>query len=104
MIEPCDLDAVAARRLIGAKKVAPTELLESCIGLIEAVGHPVNAIGSFRNPGAFCGVGAFELRALGPLARGAGAPIHWRSQDLSIAPDITAQRPASAIAKMSDAI
>ncbi|WP_158818246.1 amidase [Methylocapsa sp. S129] len=44
MTEPCDLDAVAARRLIGAKKLAPTELLESCIGRIEAVNHAVNAI------------------------------------------------------------
>jgi amidase len=44
MTEPCDLDASAARRLIGAKKLAPTELLESCIGRIEAVNHAVNAI------------------------------------------------------------
>ena len=44
MTEPCDLDASAARRLIGARKLAPTELLESCIGRIEAVNHAVNAI------------------------------------------------------------
>lgn len=44
MTEPCDLTARAARRLIGAKKLAPTELLESCIGRIEAVDHAVNAI------------------------------------------------------------
>jgi amidase len=44
MTEPCDLDALAARRLIGAKKLAPTELLESCIGRIEAVDHAVNAM------------------------------------------------------------
>jgi len=30
--------------LIGARKLAPTELLESCIGRIEAVDHAVNAI------------------------------------------------------------
>lgn len=44
MTEPCDLTAVAARRLIGARKLAPTELLESCIGRIEAVDHAVNAM------------------------------------------------------------
>src|SRR3954471_1944636 len=44
MTEPCDLTAVEARRLIGQKKLAPTELLESCIGRIEAVDHAVNAM------------------------------------------------------------
>lgn len=28
--EPCDLSAVEARRLIGAAKLSPVELLESC--------------------------------------------------------------------------
>ena len=44
MTEPCDLTAVAARRLIGAKRLAPSELLASCIARIEAVDHAVNAI------------------------------------------------------------
>src|ERR1700748_1126536 len=44
MTEPCDLDAVEARRLIGQKKLAPTELLASCIARIEAVDHAVNAM------------------------------------------------------------
>jgi Asp-tRNA(Asn)/Glu-tRNA(Gln) amidotransferase A subunit family amidase len=44
MTEPCDLTAVEARRLIGAKRLAPTELLESCIARIEAVDHAVNAM------------------------------------------------------------
>jgi Asp-tRNA(Asn)/Glu-tRNA(Gln) amidotransferase A subunit family amidase len=44
MTEPCDLSAVEARRLIGAKRLAPSELLESCIGRIEAVDHAVNAM------------------------------------------------------------
>src|SRR4051794_17015610 len=44
MNEPCDLTAVAARRLIGRKKLAPSELMESCIVRIEAVDHAVNAI------------------------------------------------------------
>ncbi|MGH7041987.1 MAG: amidase [Acetobacteraceae bacterium] len=44
MTEPCDLTAVAARRLIGRKALAPSELLESCITRIEAVDHAVNAL------------------------------------------------------------
>jgi amidase len=44
MTEPCDLTAVEARRLIGQKKLAPTELLASCVTRIEAVDHAVNAM------------------------------------------------------------
>jgi len=44
MTEPCDLTAVDARRLIGARRLAPSELLESCIARIEAVDHAVNAM------------------------------------------------------------
>ena len=44
MIEPCDLTAIEARRLIGQKKLAPTELLASCIARIESVDHAVNAM------------------------------------------------------------
>jgi amidase len=44
MNEPCDLSAVVARRLIGRKKLAPSELMESCIARIEAVDHAVNAM------------------------------------------------------------
>jgi Asp-tRNA(Asn)/Glu-tRNA(Gln) amidotransferase A subunit family amidase len=44
MAEACDLTAVAARRLIGAKRLAPSELLESCITRIESVDPAVNAM------------------------------------------------------------
>jgi Asp-tRNA(Asn)/Glu-tRNA(Gln) amidotransferase A subunit family amidase len=44
MTEPCDLSAVAARRLIGTRKLSPVELLESCLSRIEAVNHAVNAM------------------------------------------------------------
>ncbi len=47
MVEPSDPNALAARQLI-AKKLAPVELLESCIGLIEAVDHAVNAIVAYH--------------------------------------------------------
>ena len=43
-MEPCDLSALAARRLIGAKRLSPVELLDSCIARIEAVDDAVNAI------------------------------------------------------------
>jgi amidase len=44
MTEPCDLTAVEARALIGRKRLAPTELLDSCIARIERVDHAVNAM------------------------------------------------------------
>ena len=44
MTEPCDLTAVEARRLIGQRALAPSALLESCIGRIEAVDPAVNAM------------------------------------------------------------
>lgn len=43
-MQPCDLPAIEARRLIGARKLSPVELLESCIARIEAVDHAVNAV------------------------------------------------------------
>ncbi len=43
-MQPCDLNAVEARRLIGTKKLSATDLLESCIGRIEAVDPSVNAM------------------------------------------------------------
>jgi Asp-tRNA(Asn)/Glu-tRNA(Gln) amidotransferase A subunit family amidase len=44
MSDPCDFTAIEARRLIGQKKLAPTELLASCIARIESVDHAVNAM------------------------------------------------------------
>ena len=43
-MQPCDLGAVTARRLMGAKKLSASELLESCIARIEAVDPAVNAM------------------------------------------------------------
>ena len=43
-MEPCDLTAVEARRLIGTKQLSSAELLESCIARIEAVDPAVNAM------------------------------------------------------------
>lgn len=44
MTNPCDLSAVSARALIGAKKLSAVELLESCIARIDAVDPAVNAM------------------------------------------------------------
>lgn len=44
MSEPCELSAVDARALIGAKKLSPVELLDSCIGQIERLDPALNAI------------------------------------------------------------
>ncbi|KPF71208.1 amidase [Bosea sp. AAP35] len=44
MTEPCDLSAVEARALIGAKKLSASELLESCIRRTDAVDPAVNAM------------------------------------------------------------
>lgn len=43
-MEACDLSAVEARRLIGAKQLSPIELMRSCIRRIEDVDHAVNAV------------------------------------------------------------
>jgi amidase len=43
-MEPCELTAVEARRLIGTKQLSSSDLLESCIDRIEAVDHAVNAM------------------------------------------------------------
>lgn len=44
MTEPCELSAVAARALIGAKKLSSRELLDSCLNRIDKVDHAVNAM------------------------------------------------------------
>ncbi len=43
-MEPCDLTAVEARRLIGTKQLSALDLLESCIARIEGIDHAVNAM------------------------------------------------------------
>jgi Asp-tRNA(Asn)/Glu-tRNA(Gln) amidotransferase A subunit family amidase len=44
MSEPCDLGAVEARAMIGARQLSATELLESCLRRIDAVDPAVNAM------------------------------------------------------------
>ena len=44
MTRPCDLSAVEARALIGAKQLSPVELLDSCIEQVEHVDGDLNAL------------------------------------------------------------
>ncbi|MBM3732370.1 MAG: hypothetical protein FJW24_02705 [Acidimicrobiia bacterium] len=76
-MEPCDLSAVAARRLIGAKKLSPVELLESCLARIAAVNGALNAFVALdveRAPKTAREAEARQMRGdpLGPLH---GLPI-----------------------------
>ena len=44
MTEPCDLTAVEARRLIGARQLSPVELLASCRARIDLVNLEVTDV------------------------------------------------------------
>lgn len=75
--EPCELSALEARRLIGAKRLSPSELLASCVARIEAVNPAVNAMVAMDIEAAQAtarGVEAAQVRGdpLGPLA---GLPL-----------------------------
>lgn len=52
MTEPCDLSALTARRLIGAKKLSPVELLDSCLTRITATNPALNSIVAIDERGA----------------------------------------------------
>ncbi len=72
MNEPCDLDAVEARRLIGCKRLSAAELTESCIARILAVDPAVNAMVARDFDRARAAAGACDAAttrgdALGPL-------------------------------------
>jgi len=43
-LEPCELSAVEARQLIGARQLSPVELVDSCLARIDAVDPAVNAM------------------------------------------------------------
>lgn len=52
MTEPCDLNAVTARRLISTKILSPLELLESCLSRIEATNPVMNALVAIDTDGS----------------------------------------------------
>ncbi|MSO85590.1 MAG: hypothetical protein EXR04_06535 [Rhodospirillales bacterium] len=83
MTEPCDLSAVAARRLIGQKALSPVELLQSCMERIEAVNGAVNAfvaldIARARKAAKAAEVQQMKGDPLGPLH---GLPIGVKDLD-----------------------
>ncbi|MEL6266010.1 MAG: amidase family protein, partial [Pseudomonadota bacterium] len=70
--EPCDLDALTARRLIGERRLSPVALFDSCLARIEAVNPAVNAIvamdaGLGRAQAIAAERAVAEGRPLGPL-------------------------------------
>lgn len=77
MTEPCELSAVAARALIGTKKLSSRELLESCLNRIDKLDHAVNAMVArdderARTTAAAADEATARGEALGPLH---GLPI-----------------------------
>lgn len=71
-MEPCDLDATEARRLIGGKRLSSTELTESCIARIVAVDPAVNAMVArdfdrARGAAATCDGATMRGEPMGPL-------------------------------------
>ncbi|MBL8672872.1 MAG: amidase [Alphaproteobacteria bacterium] len=73
MSEPCDLSAVEARRLIGAKKLSPVELLRSCLARIEALNPSLNAVVAMDEAGALAAASAAEQAV---IAGDGLAPLH----------------------------
>jgi Asp-tRNA(Asn)/Glu-tRNA(Gln) amidotransferase A subunit family amidase len=73
MTEPCDLSAVDARRLIGSRRLSPVELLESCLGRIDAVDGRLNALVSLDAEAAMDQARAAERAVMSGAALG---PLH----------------------------
>ncbi|GGE99880.1 amidase [Aliidongia dinghuensis] len=72
MTSLCDLSAVELRRLIGTKEISPVELLDDCLGRIEAVNPAINAVVALDIDGAQAAAREAERQALrgedlGPL-------------------------------------
>lgn len=44
MTDICQMSALELRRLIGARKLSPVELMDACIARIEALNPAINAI------------------------------------------------------------
>ena len=64
MTEPCDLTALDARRMIGAKQLSPVELLDSCLARISAVNPAINAVVAMDEPRARADARAAEAAVM----------------------------------------
>jgi Asp-tRNA(Asn)/Glu-tRNA(Gln) amidotransferase A subunit family amidase len=81
--EPCDLSAVAARRLIGQKALSPVELLQSCMERIEATNGALNAFVALDTARARQAAKAAEARQMRgePLGLLHGLPVGVKDLD-----------------------
>ena len=77
MTEPCDLSAVEARKLIGARRLSPVELMQSCIARIGHVNGKVNAVVAMDAERALIEAKAAERSVMAGEALGclAGLPV-----------------------------
>ena len=77
LTEPCDLSATAARALIGAKRLSPVELTQSCIRRIEEVDPAVNAMVARDFDGALAAARVAEAQVMrgDPLGALHGLPL-----------------------------
>lgn len=83
MSEPCDLPAVEARRLIGAKQLSPVELLESSLERIDAVNPALNAVVALDREAARSAARGAEAKVMRgePLGALHGLPIGVKDLD-----------------------
>ncbi len=83
MTEPCDLSAVEARRLIGARRLSPVELLDSCLARIAAVNPAVNAMVAMDEDRARATARDAEAAVMqgGPLGPLHGLPVGIKDLD-----------------------
>jgi len=76
-MDPCDLSAVEARRMIGAKALSPVELMQSCLDRIEATNGTLNAIVTLDGEGALATAREAERAVMAGAALGRlhGLPV-----------------------------
>jgi len=75
--EPCELTAVEARRLIGARRLSPVELMQSCLRRIDRVNPKINAVVTLDAEAALAAARSAEADVMAgrPLARLHGLPV-----------------------------
>lgn len=83
MSEPCELSALEARRLIGAKQLSPVELLDSSLRRIDAVNPALNAVIAQDREAARAAARAAEAKVMRgePLGALQGLPIGVKDLD-----------------------
>src|ERR1700737_3766535 len=89
--------AVELRRLIGTKEISPVELLDACIGRIEAINPAVNAVPATCYGAAREAAGAAERAVLAgaPLGLLHGLPLGVKDLEDTAGPLATPRPPPS---------